>query len=221
MNPFVSRRQHSCDRSDTLPAALHPRKSFCSHLSSAKRPASFPTFRCPASAAWSCRADWRRKIVERRSSLLPPFRIRESRHGHSQAGPSVFSRSRLTDRSSSNASTARSIGPTIERISRRCPGVPQAQPTGHCWGLRLPPYLVSTILPKSWLARMCACAAAASSSRKVRSMGRRSLPGHAGSAPPAPRALLRSSKAARVSVQFLAWRLLGFAPGLVGDGSER
>src|SRR5439155_23633249 len=98
--------------------------SFCSHPNSAKRPASFLMFTCRASAVSSCRADWRPHMVERLSSLLPLFRILESRSGRSRAGPSAFSRSLSTERPSFNVSIAPSTGPTVERISRGRSGEP-------------------------------------------------------------------------------------------------
>jgi hypothetical protein len=105
---------------------LRPLKSFCSRRNAAKRPASFVMFKCRASAASSCRADWRPQIVERLSSSLPLFQILESRSERSRAGPSAFSRSLSTQRPSFNVSIAHSTGPTIERISRGRSGEPSA-----------------------------------------------------------------------------------------------
>src|SRR5438445_11186474 len=65
-------------------------------------------------------------MVERLSSLLPLFRILESRSGRSRAGPSAFSRSLSTERPSFNVSIAPSTGPTVERISRGRSGEPSA-----------------------------------------------------------------------------------------------
>ena len=113
-------------RSDSLPGVLRQLKSFCSRRNLAKRPASFLMFRCRASTVSSCRADWRPHIVERLSSLLPLFRIFESRSGRSRVGPSAFSRSLSTERPSFNVSIAPSTGPTAERISRGRSGEPSA-----------------------------------------------------------------------------------------------
>jgi hypothetical protein len=80
-------------------------------------------FRCRALAVSSYRVDWHPKIVERRSSSLPPFQIRESSSGRSRVGLSAFSRSLLTERPSFSVSIARSIGPTVERGFTGCCGL--------------------------------------------------------------------------------------------------